>query len=210
VAHGAEGGGHAVGDRVGRVVGAEAQVGTKEAHRHAGGGLRFGERHCGRQALELARGAVVGLAEDRDRCLLTIVGNDARIVIETGVDDLWKLATACRDAVKRREEERRSEEASQRIMEAARRRDEEERRLTPEQRQRRIERIRAEQQRYCERLEAQTELIRQAQARKAQALARGDSEGARAAAEEEVAATVRLREVRMEWARGKEDRERMS
>ena len=49
--------------------------------------------------------SVVPLSEDKDRSLLTIVGSDARIVIEAKFDDLWKIATACRDAVKRYEEE---------------------------------------------------------------------------------------------------------
>ena len=51
------------------------------------------------------RASVVPLADDPDRCLLTIVGSEARVVLEVQIDDLWKLATACRDAVKRHEEE---------------------------------------------------------------------------------------------------------
>jgi hypothetical protein len=62
------------------------------------------------EAGRIDRVSVVEIAEDRDRCLLTIVGNDARIVIETGMDDLWKVATACRNAVKRREEDRRMDD----------------------------------------------------------------------------------------------------
>lgn len=62
------------------------------------------------EAGRIDRVSVVPLAEDADRCLLTIVASDARVVIETGVDDLWKIATACRDAVKRREEERRMDD----------------------------------------------------------------------------------------------------
>ncbi len=62
------------------------------------------------EAGRIDRVSVVSLAEDADRCLLTIVASDARVVIETGVDDLWKIATACRDAVKRREEERRMDD----------------------------------------------------------------------------------------------------
>ena len=56
------------------------------------------------------RVSVVPLAENPDACLLTIVGSDARVVLEANIDDLWKLATACRDAVKRREEERRMDD----------------------------------------------------------------------------------------------------
>jgi hypothetical protein len=62
------------------------------------------------EAGRIDRVSVVELAEDRDRCLLSIIGRDTRIVIEANVDDLWKLATACRDAVKRREEERRMDD----------------------------------------------------------------------------------------------------
>ncbi len=62
------------------------------------------------EAGRIDRVSVAPLAEDADRCLLTIVASDARVVIETGVDDLWKIATACRDAVKRREEERRMDD----------------------------------------------------------------------------------------------------
>lgn len=51
------------------------------------------------------RVSVVPLAEDKYRGLLTIVGSEARVVIEVQIDDLWKVATACRNAVKRHEEE---------------------------------------------------------------------------------------------------------
>ena len=53
------------------------------------------------------RASVVPLADDPDRCLLTIVGSEARVILEVQIDDLWKLATTCRDAVKRHEEEQR-------------------------------------------------------------------------------------------------------
>lgn len=51
------------------------------------------------------RVSVVPLAENKDMGLLTIVGSEARVVIEVQIDDLWRLATACRNAVKRHEEE---------------------------------------------------------------------------------------------------------
>jgi hypothetical protein len=54
--------------------------------------------------------SVVPLAEDRDRCLLSLRGDGTGILIECRTDDLWKIATACRDAVKRREEERRMDD----------------------------------------------------------------------------------------------------
>ena len=71
--------------------------------------------HYGKATVSIEPGridsvSVVPLAEDHDRCLLTIRGEEARLVIEASVDDLWKLATACRDAVKRREEERRMDD----------------------------------------------------------------------------------------------------
>lgn len=50
---------------------------------------------------------VVPLADDPNRCLLGLRGDGNRIVIECRIDDLWKIATACRDAVKRHEEEQR-------------------------------------------------------------------------------------------------------
>lgn len=53
------------------------------------------------------RVSVVPLAEDKDRGLLAIVGSEARVVLEVQIDDLWKVATACRDAVKRHTEEER-------------------------------------------------------------------------------------------------------
>ena len=62
------------------------------------------------EAGRIDRVSVVPLAENPDACLLTIVGGEARVVLEANIDDLWKLATACRDAVKRREEERRMDD----------------------------------------------------------------------------------------------------
>ena len=56
------------------------------------------------------RVSVVPLAEDKDRALLTIVGSEARVVLEVQINDLWKLATACRNAVKRHEEEGRMDD----------------------------------------------------------------------------------------------------
>lgn len=53
------------------------------------------------------RASVVPLADNKDRALLTICGREARVVLEMQIDDLWKVATACRDAVKRHEEEER-------------------------------------------------------------------------------------------------------
>ena len=67
----------------------------------------YGKATVSIEAGRIDRVSVVPLAENPDSCLLTIVGGEARVVIEADVDDLWKLATACRDAVKRREEERR-------------------------------------------------------------------------------------------------------
>ena len=54
-----------------------------------------------------ADGPRPGAPDDPDRCLLTIVGSEARVILEVQIDDLWKLATTCRDAVKRHEEEQR-------------------------------------------------------------------------------------------------------
>lgn len=53
------------------------------------------------------RVSVVPLAEDKDRALFCLVGSEARVTLEVQIDDLWKVATACRDAVKRHEEEQR-------------------------------------------------------------------------------------------------------
>lgn len=62
---------------------------------------------CSVEPGRIDRVSVVQLADDPDRCLLALVGDDARVLLEVRVDDLAKIASACRDAVKRREEERR-------------------------------------------------------------------------------------------------------
>jgi len=50
---------------------------------------------------------VTRLADEPERSLLVIKGSLGRLTIEVRTDDLWPIATACRDAVKRHEEEQR-------------------------------------------------------------------------------------------------------
>ena len=60
-------------------------------------------------SLEIGRinsASVVPLAEDPDRALLTIEGEAARVVLEVRLDELWPVATACRDGVRLREMQR--------------------------------------------------------------------------------------------------------
>lgn len=52
------------------------------------------------------RASVVPLAQDPDSAFLVIVGAAGRITIEARIDDLWKVACACRDGVRLREGQR--------------------------------------------------------------------------------------------------------